>query len=220
MKLYRIAKTLALVSSIALFGGLASGTADADDRHERQERPGRHEQHERRDARDFYRSPHMVYDNRYHHGRYYPAPGYSMSVLPPGNIGIRFGRGRFFFHGGVWYRPGPAGFVVVRPPIGIVIPVLPFGYSTLWLGSVPYYYANDVYYTAGPGGYLVVEPPATAMVEQPPVAEMPAPATSPSAPPQAPGTWYYCESAKAYYPYVAECNEGWRPVAAMPPATK
>ena len=30
-------------------------------------------------------------------------------------------------------------------------------------------------------------------------------------------TWYYCNSAKAYYPYVANCPEGWQPVAAQPP---
>ena len=24
--------------------------------------------------------------------------------------------------------------------------------------------------------------------------------------------WYYCGSAGAYYPYVAECPEGWQPV--------
>jgi hypothetical protein len=29
----------------------------------------------------------------------------------------------------------------------------------------------------------------------------------------APGYWYYCGSAGAYYPYVAACPEGWTPVA-------
>jgi hypothetical protein len=27
------------------------------------------------------------------------------------------------------------------------------------------------------------------------------------------GYWYYCGSARAYYPYVAACPEGWTPVA-------
>src|SRR5580658_10253716 len=30
-----------------------------------------------------YRTPHMVFDNRYQHGHYYPAIGYSVNVLPP-----------------------------------------------------------------------------------------------------------------------------------------
>lgn len=34
-------------------------------------------------------------------------------------------------------------------------------------------------------------------------------------PPPAP-IWYYCESAGAYYPYVASCAEGWRQVPATP----
>ena len=27
-------------------------------------------------------------------------------------------------------------------------------------------------------------------------------------------TWYYCDSAKGYYPYVRSCASGWRAVAA------
>lgn len=30
------------------------------------------------------------------------------------------------------------------------------------------------------------------------------------------GYWYYCASASAYYPYVPECPEGWRPVVLLP----
>lgn len=28
--------------------------------------------------------------------------------------------------------------------------------------------------------------------------------------------WYYCEAAAAYYPYVAACPDGWKPVPAVP----
>lgn len=204
-----ITRSLAAIAAAVLVGPLFSAAASAEDR-----RGERHEQgasHERRETREVYQARHWVYDNRYHHGHYYPTLGYSVSVLPPGNIGVNFGRGRFFFHGGAWYRPGPAGFVVVRPPIGIVVPMLPLGYSTLWVNDQAYYYANDVYYGGGPGNYVVVAPPTSDNVtlSQPPAAQTPAP--------QAPGNWYYCESAKAYYPYVKECREGWRPVPANPP---
>ena len=80
---------------------------------------------------------------------------------------------------------------------------LPPAYATVWLGGAPYYYANDVYYSAAPGGYVVADPPAGQAL---------APASGPEAP-----NWYYCDSAKAYYPYVAECKEGWRQVPATPP---
>jgi len=28
----------------------------------------------------------------------------------------------------------------------------------------------------------------------------------------APSYWYYCESARTYYPYISTCPEGWMPV--------
>ena len=42
----------------------------------------------------------------------------------------------------------------------------------------------------------------------------PAPATE--RPPQQ-QSWYYCQSAGKYYPYVSECPEGWKAVPAIPP---
>ena len=32
-----------------------------------------------------------------------------------------------------------------------------------------------------------------------------------------PAYWYYCNSAKAYYPHVKECPEGWQQVMPQPP---
>jgi hypothetical protein len=29
--------------------------------------------------------------------------------------------------------------------------------------------------------------------------------------------WYWCQSAKGYYPYVASCSEGWQRVSPQPP---
>jgi hypothetical protein len=96
------------------------------------------------------------------------------------------------------------------PPAGIVVPVLPPAYTTVWVAGVPYYYANDVYYGPAPGGYVVANPPAEE-------AAAPTPAPGPQAAAPQTANWYYCESAKAYYPYVAECKEGWRQVPATPP---
>lgn len=176
----------------------------------------------RREAQERFRTPHMFFDDRYRHGHYYPVVGYQVGALPPGYLSIGFGPRRFFFHGGVWFQPAPSGFVVVRPPIGVVVPVLPPAYTTVWGTGVPYYYANDVYYVEAPGGYSVAAPPPGG---EPTTAS---PALTPAAPPpqagQAPssaqpsGTWYYCDAAKAFYPYVQECKEGWRPVPATPPA--
>ncbi|HKA43323.1 MAG TPA: DUF6515 family protein [Burkholderiales bacterium] len=194
--------------------------------------PVAHAQQERRDRREAERfhTPHWVLDNRYHHNHYYPAPGYSVTVLPAGHVTVTFRGGQYFYHSGVWFQRGGPGFIVVRPPLGVVVPVLPPAYTMVWVAGAPYYYANDAYYVAAPGGYAIAEPPgvpaeapvqapppvAGAPVQSPPpVAAAPRAEPAPGNPP--PAMWYYCESAQGYYPYVSECREGWRPVPATPP---
>ena len=171
----------------------------------------------REHERERFHTEHWVYDNRFHHNHYYPVLGYRVAVLPPGFVTLRYRGVPYWYEAGVWYVAGPGGYVVARPPIGIVIPVLPPGYTVVSVAGVPYYYANDIYYVQQPGGgYAVAESPAVATVSPTPppaVAAPPVGATAPSAP----GTWYYCESSKTYYPYVAECKEGWRPVPSTPP---
>jgi hypothetical protein len=117
-----------LLAACLAAGALFAGVAHADDRHDR----------DRREAEHRYRSPHWVYDDRYHHGRYYPAPGYAVTVLPSGYLSLTFGGGRLFYHGGVWFRAGTGGYLVVRAPIGVVVPVLPPYYDTLWVGPTAY----------------------------------------------------------------------------------
>ncbi len=67
----------------------------------------------------------------------------------------------------------------------------------------PYYYPPAVVYP-GP----IVTEPQSFIQQQAPMEAMPA------AP--APSYWYFCESAKAYYPYVQECPGGWLQVVPPP----
>ncbi|MCE4555764.1 DUF6515 family protein [Roseateles cellulosilyticus] len=120
----------------------------------------------------------MVFDNRYHHDHYYPAPGYVAPYVPRGAVVVGAGPHRYWFHGGVWYEPWGPRYRVVAPPVGVVIPLLPPAYVTVTLGGLPYYYANGVYYRAVPEGYAVVTPP----VEVAPVQVQPSP---PPPPPKA-----------------------------------
>jgi len=167
------------------------------------------QEHAREHERERFRTEHWVYDDRFHHNRYYPALGYAITALPPGNIAVRFRGGEFWFHSGVWYQHAGPRYVVIRPPIGVIAPALPPGYSVVYYGGVPYYYANDTYYVQEPTGYEVVAPPEAPAVPQAPAAAQPT---------QAPGgVWYYCDSAKTYYPYVQQCAEGWKTVPASPP---
>jgi hypothetical protein len=72
----------------------------------------------------------------------------------------------------------------------------------------PYYWPYYYPYYAYPGPVVVREP--TVYVQQSAPVE-PAPAPEPSA------YWYYCQSAKAYYPNVPSCPEAWIKVAPRNP---
>src|SRR5579864_7152572 len=74
----------------------------------------------------------QFYDNRYNHGHYYPAHGAVVRDLPGGYHPYFYRGDRFFYAGGAWYRPGPVGFVVVGPPVGLFVATLPAFYTTLW----------------------------------------------------------------------------------------
>jgi len=102
---------------------------------------------------------HEFMDSRYGHNHAYMAHGQYVERLPSGYRAVAYGKSRYYFHAGVWYRPYGRSFVVIAPPFGLVVPFLPLYYTTIWVGSIPYYYANDVYYTQTTGGYVVVEPP-------------------------------------------------------------
>ena len=124
---------------------------------------------------------HLQLDERYHHDHYYPARGYALHALPGGSVSVPWHGSNYYFHGGVWWRPYGSRFVVVLPPIGIVVPLLPSAYVSLWIGGAPYYYANGAYYAPLPGqGYTVVAPPPGAE------SAVPAPVATPAKPPPEP----------------------------------
>src|SRR5450631_1742063 len=170
----KTAKITALSLSILLCGGGgALQAAAAADEHGRPE-PARESNHPQQDrgeppqnrgpvpGRAGFDGRGQVLDSRYNHGRYYPSFGTVRPSLPEGYRPYYRGRDRFYFSGGIWYAPSGPGFVVVRPPAGLVISVLPPFYSTVWFGGLPYYYADNVYYTWQPeqNGYVIVDPPA------------------------------------------------------------
>jgi hypothetical protein len=113
---------------------------------------------------------HEVMDSRHGHNHAYPARGQHFDRLPSGYRAVTYGHSRYYFHGGVWYRPFGRGFVVDVPPFGLIVPFLPLYYTSLWVGGIPYYYANDTYYTQTAGGYMVVEPPKGDVAQAPPAA--------------------------------------------------
>jgi hypothetical protein len=81
---------------------------------------------------------------------------------------------------------------------GVFVGVGPYWGYPYWGYPPPYY----------------VYPPPPVVIEQPPVYVEQQPAPVPSAPPTA--YWYYCESAKGYYPTVPSCPEEWVKVPERP----
>ncbi|MDB6098231.1 MAG: hypothetical protein JWN58_934, partial [Gammaproteobacteria bacterium] len=120
--------------SLLFMGGHGVQVAVAQE-HGRPEAAGRAQGHGGPPARADGRG--QVLDGRYNHGRYYPPMGTVRPSLPEGYRPYYRGSDRFYFSGGVWYSPRGPGFVVVRPPPGLVISVLPPYYSTVWFGGVP-----------------------------------------------------------------------------------
>ena len=83
------------------------------------------------------------------------------------------------------------------------------GVGPYW-GPYPYWWYPAPYY-----GYPY---PPTVVVEQPPVyvEQQPAAPAAPAAPTAPTGYWYYCPSAKAYYPSAPSCPEEWVKVPERP----
>jgi hypothetical protein len=91
---------------------------------------------------------------------------------------------------GGWIAPAVVGGVVV--------------YDMTYPYRYPYAYPYPVY-----------EPPYPVYTQPYPVYVQPAPV--PAQPQPSAQPWYYCASAKGYYPYVPNCPEGWQSVPAQPP---
>jgi hypothetical protein len=108
-------------------------------------------------------------------------------------------RGHVHVHGGDWLAPlifmGVAGAVIgaaSQPP------------------QAPVYLPPPVY--VPPPVVIQQAPPATVVIPAP---APPPPAMAPPAP-VVTNVWYYCASARQYYPHVPYCPEGWRVIAPPP----
>ena len=100
------------------------------------------------------------------------------------------------WRGGHWWGP--------RFGVFIGAPIL---WSSYYWGY-PYYY--DWYYPRA----VYVERYPMSTPEDAATTEVP---VGPGAPTQGPAYMNYCESAKAYYPKVTSCPEGWKFLPARPP---
>ena len=104
---------------------------------------------------------HTHRDTRHGHDHVYPDRGALIRDLPKGSIGVMYAGLPYRYHDGIWLEPRGPAFIVVAPPIGLVVPSLPGFVTVLARKGETYLYANDVYYRPRPDleGYEVVNDP-------------------------------------------------------------
>jgi hypothetical protein len=95
------------------------------------------------------------------HGYYWSGYHSGMRIvgLPGGYLSLSLGGRPYYYYEGVYFQPGPTGYVVVNPPVGAIVPELPPGAETVVVSGTVYYYAGGAFYFAQPNGYAVVPPP-------------------------------------------------------------
>ena len=108
-----------------------------------------------------YGRSHGRYNSRsYHHNRYPSRPSVSIIArLPFGAVSVTFGNRYYHYYNGAYYRPYNRGYMIVQPPIGIIVPGLPVGYTQVIICSNPYYRHGNVFYAPYGNRYKVVEEP-------------------------------------------------------------
>jgi hypothetical protein len=136
-----------------------SGRHERFDRHEHKDRRDRYDRSDRRDRFDRH-DRRDRYDRRHEirHERTRTVVRHVVHRLPSRHAVIVHGRDRYHYHGGRFYRPWNSGFVLVRPPVGLIVLNLPLGSRTVISAGITYHVYNDIHYRRVSGGYRVVEP--------------------------------------------------------------
>ena len=109
----------------------------------------------RRDAYRYedHRPPqHYVPSGRHHSVRH------AVHYLPHHHAVIVHGRGTYHYYSGRFYQPWNGGFLLVRPPLGLIVLSIPLGSRLVVSSGITYHVFGDIYYRRVPMGYEVVEP--------------------------------------------------------------
>ena len=102
--------------------------------------------------------------HRYPHHSQYPYGSFSLS-LPNGSITVGFGKEKYYYQSGIFYRQHQLEYVVVPPPSGVIVYAIPVGFHKVIIDGDTYFTYNGVYYTRIAQGYRVVQPPASVVLE-------------------------------------------------------
>lgn len=114
----------------------------------------RHNQHQWHQHRP---KVHYVVNNNYYprkHAHY----GARVSFLPSGYKPVWAGR-QFYYLNGDYYVKHGFDYIVVEPPVGVIVSQLPYDYHPVVINGGVYYLSNGAYYISTPQGYQVVTKP-------------------------------------------------------------
>lgn len=125
--------------------------------HRRQAHPPRH-----RVERQHRRAERNRYEWRRDRYQVVRRPAAPLRGLPPGHARVHIGKRSYYVHRGHYYVRHSSGFVLVAPPVGVVVATLPVGAISLRIGGVGYFLAGGVYYRHASRGYVVVTAPRPA----------------------------------------------------------
>jgi hypothetical protein len=119
-------------------------------------------------------------DPHHGHNHVYPDRGAIFRDLPRRAVTVNYAGVSYRFADGIWFEPRGPAFIVVAPPIGLMVPSLPGSATTIQEHGEAYLYANDVYYRPRPdlGGYEVVNDPVEAAATTQDTAPSAAPASA------------------------------------------
>jgi hypothetical protein len=135
------------------WGSLHANNLSPSQRAEIDHRESERRVHERR---------HVDIEADRHHAFYWSGfyAGMAVAVLPPGYMQVSVGATGYYYYDGVYYQPTTSGnYVVVAPPVGIIIPQLPSGVEPIAVGPTTYYYAGGAFYVQQPTGFAVMPAP-------------------------------------------------------------
>ena len=107
--------------------------------------------------------------NRRHPREFRPVPyGTCVAALPRGARTVVFGGTTYYDADGVFFAVGatPRSYVVVRPPVGVLVTAIPSDYQVVVIQDRPYYVYDDTYFDTDlhvvevpVGGYVNTLPP-------------------------------------------------------------
>ncbi|TNE55439.1 MAG: hypothetical protein EP338_04010 [Bacteroidetes bacterium] len=85
-------------------------------------------------------------------------PHKHIKVLPPGHRVVNYGRSKYYWHNGLFYRRIGTNYVVCHPSIGLSINFMTGSYHRISFKGKNYYFHQGVLFKKSKTSYVVVKP--------------------------------------------------------------